>query len=370
MRAHRWIGFTGLVFLASACAQEPATAPDQAAVAAPETSIFRTARGLKVLSQNIYVGADVDAIIEALGTPDPLDDIAVLQQQIGILQETSFPTRANALADLLARERPEIVGLSEVSVINIDLTGLGLPVVYQVDFQAEIERAIAEHHLPYRVAARVRNFEASPVPGISLVDYTLTLVDRHRVKVGHDVMARLFSNNLGPVAPGVSLAYGFVTLPVTVAGERYVVATTHLQADIGGVNLSLLRAAQMQELLAVIGDAHRAVILGDLNDFAGTPMYQLAMGAGFADVWATLWPGTDGFTCCHGDNLTDSRVLNQRIDFVFARGFDRHDDPVTGFIRRLGVLPSEQFPGPVHPLYLSDHAGLVATLVTPCGKGH
>jgi len=96
-------------------------------------------------------------------------------------------------------------------------------------------------------------------------------------------------------------------------------------------------------------------------------MYQLALAGGFTDVWAELRPGTDGFTCCHSDNLTDARILNQRIDYIFTRGFDRKGDPVDGFIRLLGVLPGEQFPGPAHPIYLSDHAGLVATLVAPRG---
>jgi hypothetical protein len=102
--------------------------------------------------------------------------------------------------------------------------------------------------------------------------------------------------------------------------------------------------------------------MGDLNDFVATPMYQVATGAGFTDVWAALRPGLDGFTCCHASDLTDSRIPDQRIDYVFARGFGHHGDPVDGWIARFGLLPREMVQGPLHPIFVSDHIGLVAAL--------
>lgn len=351
----------GLAVGALACTPELTTTPEGATPEeASQLAPVWGEDGLVVMSQNMYVGADVDAVIAALASPDPDDDLAVLQTQIGVLQETDFPTRAAAIADAIARYRPHVVGLSEVSTIDIDLTALGLPVVYHVDFLAQLEQALQDRQLRYRVAGQETNFEAAPLPGIRLVDRDVLLVDARRVRVGQDVTARNYSTNLGPVAPGVSLARGFVSVPIVVAGTRYQVATTHLESDLAGIDLGLLRAAQAQELASVIGEARRAVVMGDLNDLAGSPMYQVLLAAGFSDAWAALRPGTDGFTCCHASNLTNDRVPDRRIDYVFTRGFGGHYDPVDGFIRRISFWPWEMVSGPFHPIWASDHAGLVA----------
>lgn len=354
----------GLAIATVGCSPDSATTPDPAMIrGAPEAdAALHGQGGLVVMSQNMYVGADVDAVIAALASPDPNDDLPTLLAQIGVLQETDFPTRAAAFADAIARHRPHVVGLMEVSTIDIDLTPLGLPVVYHMDFLAELNRALASRHLQYRVAGAETNFTAAPLPGISLVDRDVILVDAHRVKIGGDIVARTYGINLGPVAPGVSLARGFVSVPILVEGQAYRVSSTHLESDLGGNNLGLLRAAQMQELIAVTGSAERTVILGDLNDVAGSPMYQLLAGAGYTDAWAALRPGTDGFTCCHAANLTNDRIPDRRIDYIFSRGFGGQTDPDEGHIRRIGFWPSEMVPGPLHPIFASDHAGLVARL--------
>jgi hypothetical protein len=326
-------------------------------------------RGLVVMGQNLYVGADVDAIIVALASPDPADDIPALLTAVATLQETDFPTRAAGFADVVARTRPHVIGLMEVSKIDIDLdlTLLGGPhVVYHVDFLTELKQALRNRHLHYRVAAIEKNIEAVPIPGVSLIDYDVLLVDARRVEVGRNIVARNFTNNIGPVpGTGISLVRGFVSVPIKVDDERYRVTSAHLEADLAGQNAGLLRAAQMQELVTVIGDAKHAVLLGDFNDFPGSDMYNVALGAGFTDVWAALRAGNDGFTCCHAANLTDERVVDQRIDYIFARGFERRHDPVEGFIRRFGLLPTEMIAGPTHPIYVSDHVGLLADLATP-----
>lgn len=354
----------GLAFLAAACSRD-ATGPEPAATATDNPAVLRFGhdRGLVVMSLNMYVGADVDAIIGALATPDPADDAAILIQQAGVLGETDFPTRAAGLADLVARERPHVIGLMEISKIDLELPPAGIS--YHVDFLAEITKAFRARHLHYRVAAKERNFVAAPTPGVSLEDYDVMLVDARRVAVGREIIARTFTVNLGLVAPGVTLARGFVSVPINVGEERYRVTSTHTEADLAGNNLGLLRAAQMQELVGAIGDARHAVVMGDLNDFVGSPMYQVLQAAGFTDVWAALQPGAEGFTCCHASNLTDARALNQRIDYIWTRGFQRHDAPVEGFIRRFNVGPDELLAGPVHPIYLSDHAGLIAYLDPP-----
>ncbi|HWA56113.1 MAG TPA: endonuclease/exonuclease/phosphatase family protein [Gemmatimonadales bacterium] len=364
----RWL-YSGLALAALGCSQDTPSGPtavesDPSSIRVP---VPPAAHQLVVLSRNIYVGADVDAVIAALSTPDPNDDIPALLEAVATLHETDFSVRAEGFAREVGWFRPDVVGIVEVSRIDIDLdlTPLGGPhIVAHEDFLPEIRAALARHHLNYRVAASNLNFTVEPIPGIRLMDYDVTLVGPG-VRVDQDVVARNFTTNVGPVAPGVSLTYGFTLVPVTVQGRSYRVATTHLQDDVGGTDLRLLRAAQMQELVGLIPSDRPAVIMGDFNDPAGTPMYQLALGAGFTDVWAALRPGLPGYTCCHSSDLTDSRVPGERVDFVLARGFETRHDPVTGFIARFGLLPQEMLPGPMHPIYVSDHIGLVAWLRRP-----
>lgn len=358
---------SGLLLLALGCASESPTTP--VSVAGDEAN-FRlpgpTAHQLVVMSRNIYVGADVDAVIGALSSSDPSDDVPALLQAVATLQETDFTVRAEGLAREIARTRPDVVGLVEVSQIDIDLdlTPLGGPhILAHEDFLPEIRAALARHRLNYRVAASNRNFSVEPLAGVRLVDYDVTLIGPG-VQLEAGVVAQNFATNVGPIAPGVSLTYGYVLTPVRVRGERYTVLMTHLQDDVGGTDLSLLRAAQMQEAVAALPPVHPSVIMGDLNDPAGSPMYQVAAAGGFSDAWAVLRPGQAGYTCCHSSSLTTSRVPDQRIDFVLARGFGHGGQPISGFVLRTGFLPWEMLTGPAHPIFVADHLGLVAWLTS------
>lgn len=359
----RWLGF-GLLLAVVGCSADPATSPEQASTTTTDQSTVATAHQLRVMMRNIYVGADVDAVITALTSPDPNDDVPALAQAVATLQETDFSVRAEGLAAEVARTRPDVVGLVEVSRIDIDLdlTPLGGPhLVAHEDFLPEILAALRRHDLRYRVGASNLNLTVEPLPGVRLMDYDVTLLGPD-AKLFEEPEARNFDNNLGPIAPGVALTYGYTIVPVEVAGQRYRVATTHLQDDVGPLDLSLLRAAQMQELLARLPGGRPSVLLGDLNDPAGAPMYLLALDAGFRDVWTAIGPDGPGYTCCHSTQLTDSRIPNQRIDYVLARGFELGPHAEPGFVGLVGLLPAELLPGPLHPIYVSDHAGVVAGL--------
>src|SRR6266481_3752764 len=113
------------------------------------TSPPPSARDITVMTQNLYVGADVDLVIRALGTPDPGDDFPALLFAIQTVGKTDFPARAEAIADRIARARPHAVGLQEVSQINIDLRPLGVPAVVDQDFIGLLQAALAARGLNY-----------------------------------------------------------------------------------------------------------------------------------------------------------------------------------------------------------------------------
>ncbi len=245
-----------------------------------------SARRVTVMTRNMYIGADVDAVIGALASPDPGDDLPALLGAIAVLQRTDFPARVEALADEIARARPHVVGLQEVDSLGIHLAALGLP-----------QAALAARGLDYAVAGLVTNVTAAPFPGIGLRDHDVILVDAERVTVNPAVTAQTFTFNIGPVAPGVVLQRGLVMIDVTIEGTPIRIASTHLESG-GAPGLSALRAAQAAELASVVGAASPAILLGDFNDTPGSTMYGVVTGAGFIDAWGALRPGALGFTCC------------------------------------------------------------------------
>ena len=116
-----------LIALAMACDRDPAS-PERT----PSfniTSPPAPARNITVMTQNLYVGADVDAVIQALQSPDPSVGLAALLFAIQTVGKTDYPARAAAIADEIARASPHAVGLQEVSQIDIDLTPIGVPAV-------------------------------------------------------------------------------------------------------------------------------------------------------------------------------------------------------------------------------------------------
>jgi endonuclease/exonuclease/phosphatase family metal-dependent hydrolase len=310
-----------------------------------------------IMTRNLYVGADVDAVIAALVSPDPADDQGALVAAIATLQATSYPHRAAAIADEIARARPHLVGLQEVS--KIDITLPPLQVDLHLDFLPVLVAELQARGLPYLVAARVSNIEAAPFPGVSLLDEDVLLIDRTRVTV-QDISAQRFSANLGEVAPGVMLARGWVSATVTVDRRAYTVISTHLESG-QAAGLDQLRAAQAGELVAALAGAPGPIVVGDLNDVPGSPMYRVLEGAGFTDLWAELRGAGAGHTCCHLPDLSN-RVerFDERIDYVLAR----LPGNLQGRIERVGDVPADRFPGPAYPLWASDHAGLIAWLFT------
>jgi hypothetical protein len=335
------------------------------AACADSTAPHSPPPGVTAMTRNLYIGADVDVVIAALSSPDPTDDVPTLLDAIAVLQHTEFPTRAEALADEIDRARPHVIGLQEVEQLHIDLTAFGHPVAINQSFLAILGAALERRGLHYAVAGRVTNVTALLLSGaINLIDEDVILVNADGVTVLPGVVAHNYSVNLGVVAPGVELKRGWVQVDLLIGGERFTVASTHLES---GSNTTpafpALRAAQATELVASVGAASRAILLGDFNDTEGSPMYDVITGAGFTDTWAKLEPGVAGLTCCEPPDLSNPLpLLAERIDYVFARGLEGPDGALLGTIEVVGNQPGDRVQGPAYLIWPSDHAGVVARL--------
>ncbi len=360
--------------LGQACSD--ATAPtnpalDEGAILAEHFGRRDGPSDVTVMTQNLYVGADVDAVITALATPDPDDDIPALLDAVATIKRTDFPARARAIAKEIGRTRPDVVGLQEVSTIQVIIPPLGVDV--NLDFQQILLDALAAEGLNYAVAIRLENFTAAPAPGISLTDADVLLVESRRVQV-LSASGHTFQANLGVVAPGVDLQRGWVEMTAVIDGATYTFASTHTEGTGPDELLLQLHAAQLGEMVASLGDASPAIIMGDFNTPPNSPAYQVVESAGFTDVWRALRPRVRGYTCCQAADLSNrGPVFSERIDYVWTRGLGelRGRHSLLGHIGRYGDVPSDRIRNSAGELiWPSDHAGVVADILLRRGGRH
>jgi len=309
---------------------------------------------LKVFSRNLYIGFDVDETIAALATGDPAVIQAAIATAVSTIVATDFPARAGAVAREIDQLRPDVVGLVEVYDMQVDIPGL--PPI-DLPFLEILQAKLAERGLNYVEAARVTDTDAQ-LPGISLVDHDVILVNPDRVVVDESD-GQLFSYNLGdPFSIGISIVRGWTRIKATISGETFEVWNTHLESG-ADPQIVGLRALQAGELASLASTDMPVVVIGDLNDEPGSPMYGVMTGAQFDNVWETLRGESKGYTCCHAADLSNvQRLLYHRIDHVFVRGLrtDMSSIWLTGF------RASERVPGPYYKLWPSDHAGVFAAI--------
>lgn len=354
-------------FTLTACAADQPLAPS--AHRAEATSAEATgATRLSFLSRNLYVGTNLDLVVQALASPSPADDFGAIIRSVGEIQATAWEARVVSLVDEIERARPAVIGLQEVWNLNVNLTPFGVAVNINQNFLASVQAELAARGLAYNVVATVTNTAANPLPGIGIVDFDVILVDPARVSVvPGSVVSQSFAANIGPVAAGVNVLRGWVSVRAIVDGVALTIGNTHLEAGISPA-LSGLRALQAGQLMAALATSEPVVLMGDFNDNPGSPMYNIIANAGFADVWRTMRPGVEGLTCCFSPVLDDTNAngaFTQRIDYVFARGLSHGNGKLLGNVDLLGTTPASRLQGPSTMIWPSDHAGLAVELLMP-----
>jgi len=102
--------------LAVACTEPHPLGPDAAAAqrsALLADEIAQPPRGLTALTWNVYVGAEIERVIQA---QTPEEAVALATEEWAHVRATNFPARAGALAAAIAARRPHIVGLEELAL--------------------------------------------------------------------------------------------------------------------------------------------------------------------------------------------------------------------------------------------------------------
>lgn len=352
-------------------------------IGGPEASRSRAGPAeITVMTWNVYVGAEIERV---LGEPDPALIPVRVAEAWAAVQATDFRQRADVLADEIARVRPHLVGLQEVSLFRLQSPGdflVGNPASatdVALDFLAVLEAALEARGLAYRLAATIENFDLEVPMAIGpeeLVDIRLTDYDvilaRADLATSNPRSGR-YDAYLPVSLGGAELAIrrGWVSIDVVIKDRTYRFVNTHLEpADDHGTLLPELvpvQGAQAMELLALLnGFTGRTILVGDLNsaaDGSTTSTYADLLEAGFIDTWLVGARRGDGFTANQdADLLNPESKLFHRIDYVLYRDDDRPRDGLfLGSVdaRLVGVDPARRTTSGLWP---SDHAGVAATL--------
>lgn len=318
-------------------------------------------RQLTVATYNLYLGADLTPLFSA---SSPQELVQRAGQIYANVVKTDFPSRAEAIAKLLAANPPEVAGLQEVSLWE---TGpIGGPLSPSYDFLQLLLAALARHGLAYRPVAVNVNFSGAPTPISATTAARLTDRDviiaradlpAARLKVSNPQSHNFAATLVIPTAiPGLSFTVlrGWSAVDVKVRGKTVRFANTHLEAFDTAV-----RNQQGRELAAALAGSPRPVVLvGDLNsqpdDTVGA--YGTFATAGYADAWVAVHGPQGGFTSGQTellDNLPSK--LDHRIDDVLYQppGVEAVAAEV------IGEELDDRTPAGLWP---SDHAGVVATL--------
>jgi endonuclease/exonuclease/phosphatase family metal-dependent hydrolase len=337
-----------------------------------------------VVTQNLYVGADIFRIFEA---ETPEDIPFVVAEILGTVFETNFPERAEAIADQIAQTEPHLVGLQEVSLIRVQSPGdflIGNPQPAEdvlFDYLDILLDALEIRGLDYEVAGVVENADielpffagigggGQPLfDDVRLTDHDVVLA---RSDVATDnVVAENFEINIEIDFGGVELVFlrGYVILDATVRGRTYRFANTHLEV---ASLVTEVQAAQMLELVTVLNDSpHPIILVGDLNSEPTDPFpqpYPLAGAAGYWDMWLQRVGGPDqGFTCCQAETVDNTpSMLDGRIDHILVRRTRAlRLRPVRGPVRSI-VLGDEERDKTISGLWPSDHGGVYSRMLIP-----
>ena len=315
-----------------------------------------------VMTRNLYLGANLDPIVQAKSASEAFTAVEKGWQQV---QANDFPTRARAIAREISNVKPDLVGFQELTLYHTQTPAdfTVTPATHVVlDYARELRRALAARKLKYHFVAIAPWTDAElPSGSPPTMDIRLTVRDGLLVRNAKNLkvlsVRKTQYTTTTPLFGGlVTAKRGYIYAQVSLDGRRFGVATTHLESF---SNAS--QVAQGQELGGFLAARTLpTVLLGDLNsraDGSGTPTHANLLALGFQDAWTEAHPKDVGLSCCHGEDLRDpGGPFYSRIDYILLKNGFRA--VAAGIV---GNKPADRING----LWPSDHAGVWARLRFP-----
>ena len=248
-------------------------------------STTASAATTKVMTRNLYLGADVGVALKLL--PDMPAAAQFMWNQV---EATDFDQRAPAFAAEAARERPDVIALQEVTTWSCS-TGLGGNQRVVFDFTRQFLAATEAAGTPYVLAAangksaRNPGFALGPIPFLTKIhdpatfqplfgtddaDCGFQIGDALAVRA--DLAPRVLAAGAADYATDTTIAplvlvvpRGFAWADIDIRGTPTRFVTTHLESlwTAGAVPPSATQAAELVQTLATT--TMPLVVMGDFN---------------------------------------------------------------------------------------------------------
>lgn len=363
----------------------------------------------KVMTRNLYLGADIFKVVDAAQN-NPASIPYAVEDVYNTMLDTNFWERAEAIADEIELFEPDVVGLQEVSTYYIQTPGdfiagnLEQAEELVIDFYTVLNDALEARGM-YYVAFTVTNadiempmFDLNAGPpfylsDVRLVDHDVILVREDNVASNENKGNYYWQLKLDVGGTLVAFTRGYISVDVNIKGDDYRFVNTHLEvrSEPGSV-FRVFQAAQMRELLTILsGETKPIIMVGDFNssseDVIGAsdvpgmgmvpyvPPYMQAIGieyqiwpfmdsvyASYKDAWLLQRKYDDGFTSGFDEYISDpTDELTSRIDLIFLDTKELEIDKVKCDV--VGDEVSDMVPNPNDPgiyLWPSDHAGVAS----------
>jgi endonuclease/exonuclease/phosphatase family metal-dependent hydrolase len=390
-QALRWrVAVTGLAAAAVVVAVAPgatSSAPRPVSAVTMDVGVY-----------NVYLGADLTPLFGATSLPDFGARAEAIYAE---MVRTDFPQRAEAIAELVAEERPDVLGLNEVArwetapMTLVPTPGGPVPVVTgpyttTYDFERILLDALAAAGEPYTVVAKNTNFTSAAIPIPIPISPTLAgrFTDHDLILVRIDALKHISVSNPRSFNFSVGSSFsvtlfglpivverGWSTVDLTQWARTYRFVNTHLEAFGSTPLRDEWRNRQAAELVADLETSpHPVVVVGDINarptlcqDFREPPQFQdrnvvaygLLEDAGLQEVWPLVFQkapcGQAGWTSGQRSSLLAPSTLDHRIDVVFvSEAFSALQAETIGEEPDDRTEPSGFWP--------SDHAGSLAKI--------
>jgi endonuclease/exonuclease/phosphatase family metal-dependent hydrolase len=338
---------------------------------------------VKVMSRNLFLGADLIPVITAMTVDEIPVKVAGLWKG---MQASDIPGRAKLLADEIATTQPDLVGLQEAVIFYKQVPSdfnFANPVInadkVELDFVQLLLDELTARGTEYVAAAISKHTDVELPAADDIQPFDVRMTDRDAILARKGVrvetsnpMSTLFPSHFKFTIPfgsqtgaPVDLVRGLTRVDATVEGAHFTFANTHLEVAGGGNNemaravLSPLQEAQSRDLMNLLMPVSGPLVLvGDLNSAAdgSTTMSYATVAGSLTDAHAKTNPGMPGNTCCT-DIMAPASMPTQRIDIVFYRG-----GVGAQTVELVGFDPAKRTPG---GLWASDHSGVVAALQVP-----
>lgn len=346
-----------------------ATAPAQAAPMAKKPP--KTA--MKVMTVNLYLGGSLGKAIEA-STEGPIPFLTEAAKVYDTAKKTNFPLRAKWIAKTVAKHKPDVLTLNELTHWIGTSTNENNAPMWSQDFLVILQKALEKEGMTYEVASLSQNADLgySPTIGIPYLKpdkgcplELATLPCQVRLKDRDAVLYNTKSKDLtftGTKDNGnfksqeefevagekLSFARGWASAGFEFRGKQVTVITSHLEVESTDGKKSKkkygfkawpskIQVAQGKELLKISQakakeTQGRVILAGDFNSDANgyySPTYRNLTKSYFKDSWKQAggkFGKAVGATCCQTGTLKSKKrldsgdpVIPTRIDLVLNR---------------------------------------------------